>query len=128
MISKDSLIKTFKKLQGVDALANMFITDVIKVIKEQPETDPWILCSDRMPEEHDSVFKKFKGTDKWNNAMFENISDDVNVTVEYMDGTRTTKTSHTLDGKWKIEMELKMYKPKVIAWKPLPEPMKKGAL
>lgn len=39
MISKDSLIKTFKKLQGVDALANMFITDVIKVIKEQPEAD-----------------------------------------------------------------------------------------
>ena len=99
MISRDSLIKTFKKLQGVDALANMFITDVIKVIKEQPEADPWIMCSDRMPEEHDSIFAKAKGTDKWDASMFEKKSDNVIVTVEFKDGTRMTKVSRTLDGK-----------------------------
>lgn len=127
MISKDSLIKTFKKLQGVDALANMFITDVIKVIKEQPEADPWIMCSDRMPEEHDSMFKRFKGTNKWNNAMFENSSDNVNVTIEFENGKRATATSCTVDGKWECEKEYGLRK-KVIAWQPLPEPMKKGAL
>ena len=123
MIARDSLIKRFKKLQGVDSLANMFIKDVIKEIKKEPEADPWILCSDRMPEEHDSIFADAKGTDKWKAGMFEKTSDDVNVTVEYDDGTCLVKTSHTLDGKWKVEQELKMFKPKVIAWKPLPEPM-----
>ena len=128
MISKDSLIKTFKKLQGVDTLAYMFITDVIKVIKKQPEADPWIMCSDRMPEEHDSMFKRFKGTNKWNNAMFENISDKVNVTIEFENGKRTTDTSYTLDRKWKCEKKYGLGG-KVIAWQPLPEPFKeKGTL
>lgn len=122
MISRDSLIKRFKKLQGIDALANMFITDVIKEIKKEPEADPWIMCSDRMPEEHDSIFAKVKGTDKWKAGMFEKLSDDVIVSVEFKDGTSMTKVSHTLDGKWKIEREMKCYEPKVIAWQPLPEP------
>ena len=39
----------------------------------------------------------------WNNAMFEKVSDEVNVTIELEDGTRKTTTSHTLDGKWKVE-------------------------
>ena len=123
MISRDSLIKRFKKLQGIDALANMFITDVIKEIKKEPEADPWIMCSDRMPEEDDSIFKKFKGTNKWNDSLFENISDKVNVTIEFENGKRTTDTSYTLDGKWRCEKEYGLGT-KVIAWKPLPEPMK----
>lgn len=85
----------------------------------------WIPCSERMPEEHDSIFKKkFKGTDRWNNGMFEGISDDVNVTVECKDGKRKTMTSHTLDGKWKCETEYKFSHFKVIAWMPLPQPYK----
>lgn len=85
----------------------------------------WIPCSERLPEERESVFKKFKGTSKWCEAMFEGISDDVNVTVEFEDGTRTTKVSHTLDGKWKCEKDYGI-KMKVIAWQPLPEPYKEG--
>lgn len=63
----------------------------------------WILCSEQLPEEHDSIFAKFKGTDKWNNAMFEKISDNVNVTVEFEDRKRKTMTLHTIDGKWKTD-------------------------
>ena len=120
MINEINLIKRFKKLQGVDTLANMFISDVIKIIKKEPKVDRWIPCSERMPEEHDSMFSDLKGTDKWDDAMFEKTSNDVNVTVEYENGKRRTKTLHTIDGKWNGGN--RGVKFKVIAWQPLPEP------
>ncbi len=73
-----------------------------------------------MPEEYDSMFAKLKGTEKWDSAMFEKISDDVNVTVEFENGERKTKTLHTVDGKWNGGQ--RGVKFKVIAWQPLPEP------
>lgn len=85
--------------------------------------DEWTLCKNKLPKEHNSMFAKYKGTKHWRNGMFERCSEDVNVTVEFEDGTRKTKTSHTLDGEWVIEME-KYPKQKVIAWQPLPEPWK----
>ena len=77
----------------------------------------WIPCDERMPEEHDSMFAKFKGTKEWDIGMFEKISDDVNVTVEYKNGERKVKTLHTCDGRW---VENSLLKFKVIAWQPLP--------
>lgn len=82
----------------------------------------WIPVSERLPEEHESIFAKFKGTDKWSNAMFEKASDDVNITYEFEDGTRKTATSYTIDGEWKLERRIT--KRKVIAWQPLPTPYK----
>lgn len=87
---------------------------------KQTKIDRWIPCSERLPDEHESFFAKFKGTNKWNSSMFEKISDDVNVTVEFDDGTRKTMTLHTVDGKWITD--IKIVKFKVIAWQPLPEP------
>lgn len=132
MIDEKKLIEEIKSLQVVITGITMtnpikryvkdFKDSVIQIIEEQAKVGEWILCSERMPEERDSIFKKWKGTDKWNNAMFEKESDDVNVTVEFEDGTRKTRTAHTLDGRWNIE---KGYpKRKVIAWQPLPEPYK----
>jgi hypothetical protein len=86
--------------------------------------DGWILVEDGLPEEHDSIFAKFKGTDMWSNAMFEKSSDKVNVTFEFEDGTRKSGTSYTIDGKWKCEKGNCAVKRKVIAWRPLPEPYK----
>lgn len=83
--------------------------------------DGWIPVEERLPEEHNSMFAKFKGTDMWNDVMFEKISDEVNVTIELEDGTRTTTTSYTLDGKWKVEKEQQVVKKKVTAWQPLPD-------
>lgn len=100
-----------------------------KMIDEQPTIyadDGWIPVSERLPEEHDSIFAKLKGTDKWREAMFEKISDEVNVTIKYEDGSRKTTTSYTLDGVWEIEKEQRIVKQKVIAWQPLPEPYKGG--
>lgn len=53
--------------------------------------------------------------------MFEKISDDVNVTVEYENGERKTSTLHTVDGEWKTNSFIKF---KVIAWQPLPDAYK----
>lgn len=80
----------------------------------------WILCSEKMPEERDSIFAKVKGTDRWNNVMFEKISDEVQVTAEFKDGSRKTMISHTIDGKWRKNNTLGEYR--IIAWMPLQEP------
>lgn len=103
-------------------LAERILIDVQKIIEKQPKVDKWIPCSERLPEEHDSIFAKFKGTDKWSNAMFEKTSNEVNVTIEFEDGKRAVKTLHTIDGRWNEgNRGLKF---KVIAWQPLPEAWK----
>ena len=93
--------------------------DVVKNHLSDTENEGWILVEDGLPEERNSMFAKWKGTDKWSEPMFEKISSDVNVTVEYEDGTRQTITAHTLDGKWALPN--RVVKQKVIAWRPLPE-------
>ncbi len=95
------------------------IKKVCKLIEELQRIDTWIPCSERLPEEHDSIFAQFKDTDQWSDAMFEKNSDDVNVTVEFENGKRKTKTLHTIDGKWSEGN--RGVKFKVIAWQPLPE-------
>lgn len=95
---------------------------IIDYIKGFPTTDGWIPCSSGvMPEERDSIFKKFKGTDKWKDTMFMKTSPQVQVTIEFEDGKRMTSISHTLDGKWKHELE-PYNSSKVVAWKPLSDP------
>lgn len=103
-------------------IGGIFTDELISVIEEQPKTGEWIPCADgqNMPPEHDSIFAKFKGTDKWRRGMFEKSSDNVNVTVEFEDGKRRTETLHTIDGEW--DKFARAVKFKVIAWRPLPEP------
>lgn len=105
--------KSVLKFMGV------YYKTLIDCINNQPKIGEWIPCSERLPEEHKSMFAKFKGTDKWSNAMFESCSDDVNVTVEFEDGSRKTMTLHTCDGEWKTDIRIVKFK--VIAWQPLPE-------
>lgn len=99
------------------------IEEIIRSHMNDEDNNGWIPVEDGLPEEHKSMFAKLKGTHMWNNAMFEKVSDEVNVTIELEDGTRKTTTSHTLDGKWKVEKECVVNK-KVIAWRPLPKPYK----
>lgn len=61
--------------------------DVVKNHLSDTENEGWILVEDGLPEERNSMFAKWKGTDKWSESMFEKISSDVNVTVEYEDGS-----------------------------------------
>lgn len=116
MIDEKKLIERIKE----EPTDGMYTHEIIEAIEEQPKIGEWIPCSERLPEEHDSMFAKLKGTDKWQRGMFEKSSDNVNVTVEFEDGTRRTKTSHTIDGEW--DKFARAVKFKVIAWQPLPEP------
>lgn len=102
-------------------------TEIEKIIRSHmndEDNNGWIPVEDGLPEEHDSIFAKFKGTDMWSNAMFEKSSDKVNVTFEFEDGTRKSGTSYTIDGKWECEKGNCAVKRKVIAWSSLPEPYK----
>lgn len=96
-----------------------------RVVDRQPSAQPkqrWIPCSERLPEEHESVWAKAKGTDRWSEAMWEKQSDEVIVTELFEDGTTRTDTACTHDGEWYVRV--KIIKRKIIAWMPLPEPYK----
>lgn len=82
----------------------------------------WIPVSERLLEERESMFAKFKGTDRWINGMFEKVSENVLVTVEFDNGLRETNISFTKDGEWKINGYLGVLNGKVIAWQPLLKP------
>lgn len=85
----------------------------------------WISVKDRLPPEHDTIFAKLKGTDKWNPNMFAKASDDVRVVVRFDDGTRMVSHDHTFDGKWRCETEKGAYPKRTVThwmWNPeLPE-------
>lgn len=82
----------------------------------------WISVKDRLPDEHESLFARYKGTDKWRNAMFTTISDRVIVCAEYENAKRIVKTANTVDGLWKVK---DIFCPcKVTHWMPLPQPPK----
>ncbi len=97
------------------------IEEIIRSHMNDEDNNGWIPVEDGLPEEHDSIFAKFKGTSKWDGAMWEKLSDEVNVTYELEDGTRKVTTSYTLDGVWKLEKESKVVKKKVVAWQQLPK-------
>ena len=90
------------------------------------KADPleWIPVSEKLPEEHDSIFAKLYGTDRWDNNLWRARSEEVIVCIEYDDGSRSVTTSDTKDGKWTIEKRSKFSKCKVVAWMSFPKPYK----
>ena len=82
----------------------------------------WVPVKDRLPDEHESLFARYNGTNKWNNAMFTKISDCVIVCAEYENGVRIVKTANTVDGVWKVKNIFRQCK--VTHWMPLPHPPK----
>ena len=101
--------------------------DFCSWLDDAPTIEPepqWIPCQERLPEEQDSIFAKYYGTDRWRNGMMRKRSDRVIVTVEYPDGKRATDVASTSDGRW--VNSISVVKRKVIAWMPLPEPYRGG--
>lgn len=74
--------------------------DLLKELVDKANSLEWIPVSESLPE--------------------------VLVTIEYEDGTRIVKSSHTTDGKWVLEKRAKLNKCKVVAWKPFHEPYKEN--
>lgn len=99
-----------------------FVDELIRIVKAS--NDGWILCSEKMPEERESYFEEYKGTPRWNNSMFEAISDIVNVTVVQEDGQSIVIPAHTTDGKWRHDYTF-LEGTEIIAWRPLPTPFNK---
>lgn len=100
--------------------------NILQELVDKADSFEWIPVSERLPEEHDSIFAKLYGTDRWGNNLWRARSEEVLVTLEYEDGIRTVKSSHTTDGKWWIEKKTTLSKFKVIAWMPMPEPYKEN--
>lgn len=100
------------------------VLEMIEQIKDDLEQDEkengWIPVSERMPEEHDSIFAKFKGTDNWKRGMFEKKSKYVIATAVFDDGTVLVEQAHTTDGIWRTDK--KVLGGTVVAWTELPEP------
>jgi hypothetical protein len=79
----------------------------------------WIPVSERLPEERESMFAKFKGTTKWNKYMFEKTTDTVLCTVKYS-GSVIVRTGRLNDKEWHLD-NLAYKDFEVIAWMPFPE-------
>ena len=104
-----------KVVEPYDFIADFLIHSGVTV-------QEWISVKDRLPDEHESLFARYKGTDKWRNAMFTTISDRVIVCAEYENGKRIVKTANTVDGVWKVK---DIFHPcKVTHWMPMPQPPK----
>ena len=87
----------------------------------QPEPQ-WIPVSERLPEEHESMFAKYYNTPKWNNCMWLKESDKMLVSVEVPGNEIIVDTAKMIDDKWFFG--LSFVDKKVIAWMPLPEAYK----
>lgn len=109
---------------GLPGSALDIVNTLLDDLEQDDKENGWILVVDKeekMPEERNSMFAKFKGTNKWKEAMFEKISNDVLVTILYRNSL-FVQQAHTVDGKWKND--LLALGGTIIAWKPLPEPYK----
>lgn len=111
---------------GMVRIPTVYYDQIMDALKEQEAVEPneWIKCSDEMPEEQETIFAKFKGTDKWSPAMFAQSSEDVRVVIVFADGTRRVSHSHTINGKW--ECEKYPLKRTVTHWMPNPKLPKEG--
>lgn len=111
---------------GMVRIPTVYYEQIMDALNKQEAAEPneWIKCSDEMPEEQETIFAKFKGTDKWSPAMFSQSSEDVRVVIAFADGTRRVSHSHTINGKW--ECEKHPLKRTVTHWMPNPELPKEG--
>ena len=100
------------------------VSEMIEQLQDDLEQDEkengWISVSERMQEEHNSIFAKFKGTDNWKRGMFEKTSKYVIATVAFDDGTVLVEQAYTTDGIWKTDK--KVLGGTVVAWMDYPEP------
>lgn len=126
---KDKLMQYEDEYSKYRKYDGLYVADVLEMLEqlqddlEQDEKENgWIPVSERLPEEHDSIFAKFKGTDNWKRGMFEKTSKYVIATVVFDDGTVLVEQAHTIDGIWRTDK--KVLGGTVVAWMDFPEPYK----
>ena len=126
---KDRLIQLKNEVESAGNGAYLSKNNISKIVEllladlEQDEKENgWIPVKERLPEEHDSIFAKFKGTNNWKRGMFEKTSKYVIATVVFDDGTVLVEQAHTTDGIWRTDK--KVLGGTVVAWMDYPEPYK----
>lgn len=126
---KDRLIQLKNEVQNTGNGAYFSKNNISKIVEllladleENEKENGWIPVSQGLPEEHDSIFAKFKGTDNWKRGMFEKTSKYVIATVAFDDGTVLAEQAHTTDGIWRTDK--KVLGGTVVAWMDYPEPYK----
>lgn len=92
--------------------------DALSLLKAQEPG--WISVKERLPDEHDSIFA---GRAQLSKYLWSKESDNVNVYVEFPDGTGRVTEGRLQDGKWWTRIS-PVLNPVVTHWKPLPEPPK----
>lgn len=124
---KDRLIQLKNEVENTGNGAYFSKNNISKIVEllladlEQDEKENgWIPVSERLPEERDSIFAKFKGTDNWKRGMFEKTSKYVIATVVFDDGTVLVEQAHTTDGIWRTDK--KVLGGTVVAWMDYPKP------
>ena len=124
IIERLERLKTLVELGMIENGRYVLRDNTIEIVKQEAEkyNNGWISCSVSMPEERDSMFAQFKGTRRWNDSMFEKISEEVNVTVSSENGHKVTTHAYTTDGKWKCDLLRFNTGYRIIAWQPLPQP------
>lgn len=100
-----------------------YLQGVKFVVESVTKNRQWIPVSERLPEEHDSMFAKWYDTPLWKPGMFRTTSGDVLVCVEFGEGSRVVSTARTNAGEWNISS---IFSGKVTHWTPLPELPKEG--
>lgn len=107
------------KIYGI---ASRGYLETLQELVDKAESFEWIPVSEKLPDEHDSIFAKLYGTDKWDNMLWRTTSNRVIAIIKYNDGTVIVKEAFTHDGEWTVEK--KNINCKVIAWMPFPKPYK----
>ena len=74
-----------------------------KIDAEAHQFGEWISVKDKLPEEHDTIFAKYKDTPKWRESMFEKTSGQVLITLVNKDN-RVVIPACTCDGVWKADL------------------------
>lgn len=116
--SEDSTFSAYD--DSYDVVIHCETEEEQKKVIERLKAKNWIPVSERLPEEYDSIFAKFKGTDNWKRGMFEKTSKYVIATVVFDDGAVLVEQAHTTDGIWRTDNEV--LGGTVVAWMDYPEP------
>lgn len=111
-------LRTYANTTDNETLA----TDIYNWVGHGETAQKWIPVSERLPEEHKSIFAGCYGTNNWMAGMFRTVSNTVIAAVLYEDGKRFAKAMHTQDGKWHHPGMVGVKE--VTHWMPLPEPPK----
>lgn len=131
LIDGDALVETMKADEPevwlmYDAyslgLHDQYLHD-LTVVEAASTVNGWISVKDGLPEEHDSMFAQFYGTNRWNGAMWRTESDRVLVAILFPDGTRTVDKGKLQDGEWRTGVA-RVLPQKVTHWAVWPEPPK----